>query len=263
MWARVLPVFFAATLMASSASADPLAVANEAYDSYEFEVAIKQFKVALSSLTPPEKRAEAHVKLAFSYFISQQQSLARGALATLFQEQPAHVLDRKGVHPDLLKFYDAERAKVPVPVAPTPPPSPSTQAKVNAAPPYEPAHIVVRLLPLGIGQFANGDPIVGGVFLGTELLLVAVNIATAVSAGKTCNARFEQCTDIGKEMALFVTQNVSAALLIGVTVFGIIDAIVWSPDRAEARYKENNKLSLVPTLSVSKDGGSFAFVGRF
>lgn len=246
---------------AAAADVDTMALANQAYDNYEFAQAATLYEKAIASgkLQGETAKSNARVKLSFSRYIANDQLGAKKALADLFAENPPFVLDRKGIHPDLLKFYDGERSKHPTAaVAPTVVPTPTPAPTVTSSAPvkYEPAPIILRLLPLGIGQFANGDPVFGGIFLGSELVLVGLNIATAVSQGKTCNARNEQCTDIGKETGLFVTQNISAGLIIAVAVFGVVDAIVWSPARGEER-------ALKVAIAPHPGGASLVFAKEF
>lgn len=256
MWVCLVAWWLSA---AAAADVDTMALANQAYDNYEFAEAATLYEKAIASgkLQGETAKSNARVKLSFSRYIANDPVKARKALAELFAENPPFVLDRKGIHPDLLKFYDGERSKYPT-TAVTPAVVSAPPAAVTSSAPvkYEPAPIILRLLPLGIGQFANGDPVFGGIFLGSELVLVGLNIATALSQGKTCNARNEQCTDIGKETGLFVTQNISAGLIIAVAVFGIVDAILWSPARGEER-------ALNVAIAPHPGGASLVFAKEF
>lgn len=122
------------------------------------------------------------------------------------------------------------------------PPKPAEPSAVTAEPkslvvdtpstsPPGSAPWYLKILPFGVGQFANGDTFGGGIWLGVELALLAGHVSIAV---------YNQ-TSLGPDggypagtqsRVLYVAQNVSAGLLIATCVMGVVDAFVWSPDRA-------------------------------
>lgn len=89
----------------------------------------------------------------------------------------------------------------------------------------------LKLLPFGVGQFANGDTFGGGLWLGVELALLAGHVSIAVYNQTSLGP--DGGYPAGSQSRVFyVAQNVSAGLLIATCVMGVVDAFVWSPDRA-------------------------------
>lgn len=120
-----------------------------------------------------------------------------------------------------------------------PPPAPAKPITLERAE-YQPAPPGVRWLPLGIGQFLNGDPVGGGVFLSLELALVGANVAFTVvnTRARLPNGDFPP----GAQWpAFYALQQVTAGAAIVVGIFGLIDALVWSPGRGKARFLATNR----------------------
>ena len=98
---------------------------------------------------------------------------------------------------------------------------------------HKPAPWYLKMLPFGVGQFANKDYAVGGVLLALELGLLATNIAMIVLNRAAQNA--DGSYQPGTSPALYVAQQVSAGGLYLTLGFGLLDAFLWSPGRGEAR----------------------------
>lgn len=266
--------FLALSWIAAAPAADTFGKAQTAYDNYEFAPAAQLYRKAIASgQLDPHRTAQARLRLGFSLFIAQDRAGAEIALADLFDHEPAFILERRGVHPDLLKFYDSQHEKwlsahvPPVPPHVTPAPLPPT---IHADPPtapvqtegYRPAPWPVRLIPLGVGQFANGDPVGGGIWLGAELALIGLNIVSSLEHFSRCDGNQSNCRELNTARAWFYVQDVSAGLLIATAVLGVVDALVWSPKRGEKRYATraaNARLSLAPIPGGGAAAVAFSF----
>lgn len=280
-------VFLAGLLVTTAAFAgrgEDLAQKGRAsYDDYEFDKAAAYFDDALKAgVKDPKLLEQVRLYLAFSLFGLDKKSDAKKQVRELLRTSPTFKLDAKGLHPDLIAFFDKEKKAYdkelaaerdvlehsqPKNVVVATPPSPPPQEKkdepviVKEAPPaYRSAHPVVKLLPLGIGQFANGDPLGGSLFLVAELALAGVHTTFAV-LDEMARLQLKQLIESGgdptgelgqRTYTYYVIRSVSGAALIGVAVLGIIDAFVWSPGRAEARHKA--RFSAAPMLTSGGGG---------
>ena len=264
--------FVALSFLAAAPAPDAFGKAQEAYDNYDFAPAAQQYRKALAGGTlDPVRASLARLRLGFSLFISQNRPSAEAAIADLLDKDPTFALERRGVHPDLLKFYDAEYEKwrrahpVAQTVVPVPPQDVPRKEPPRVDPPptlvvhdeYRPAPWPLRLLPLGVGQFANGDPVGGGVWLSVELALVGLNVVSAIEHNSLCDANQANCRDLGTARTWFYLQDVSAALIVATAVAGVIDAFVWSPARGASRYHAH--LALTPI----RGGGAAALALEF
>lgn len=256
------------------------------YDDYEFDKAAAYFADALRvGVAVKSVLEQLHLYYAFSLFALEKKDEAKAQLRALFAASPEFSLTEKGLHPDLVALFDQERAaaqpKVEVKPEPTPepkvepkaepkpepkaivvapepePPAPNVVVETIAPPAYQSAHPVVKLIPGGVGQFANGDPLGGGLFLSVELALVGVHVAFAVldelsraaiaprlAAGENIPAN-EQLT-MNLYYGLRMAAGLSAA---AVAIIGIIDAFVGSPARGEARHKLRYTVTPTPLPS--------------
>ena len=295
-WCRTGWLILAAGfLLVSTAQAAPraeglLKKAKASYDDYEFDKAAAYYEDALRAGVPDKKREQTLLYYAFSLFGLERKAEASAQLRELFTLNPAYTLDRKGLHPSLLKFYDDEKAaaekaavKVTPPAVvkvtptkePTPPPpvdqpkaitvaptdAAPTEVKTQVAPPYQSAHPVLKVLPLGIGQFANGDPLGGSLFLAVELGLIGANVAFAV-LDQNARAQYAGApsAELERDITMYYAMRTAsgvAAILVG--AFGILDAFLWSPDRGAARHKQRYSFMIAPTAT----GGAFAGSMRF
>lgn len=208
--------------------------AQNSYDAYQYDKAIQQLNAMLA--TPPTNaklRQDARALLSFSHYLKRDEANARTALRELLRENVDYVIDREALHPDLVRFYDTERNAYIASLKTTPlqiaQPGPS-QPTLGDRQPW------LRVIPLGVGQFVNQDYVTGGIFLGTELALIALNVAGSVwryslydSASGTYRAGAVEAQ---------VLQNVGAIGAIVAAVIGIVDAFVWSPSRHLGRAQK-------------------------
>src|SRR4030095_11756632 len=110
-------------------------------------------------------------------------------------------------------------------------------------------HWLLRLLPFGIGQFSNGDPVFGSVYLSSELVLLAAHVTGAVVQERLRDPKFGDFRDHRTAVAWWWVRTLSGASLFAVSIFGIIDAWLWSPARGRARFEQRVAVSLVPVDS--------------
>ncbi|MCC6810566.1 MAG: hypothetical protein IT381_24260 [Deltaproteobacteria bacterium] len=241
-----------------------------AYDDYEFDKAAAYFQDALKAgIADGRTREQTLLYLAFTLFGLQKNSEAKAQLRSLFKANPGYVLDQKGLLPELARFFEHEQAAyqkeleaekavleshgkpkvvvtVPVETLPTEPAKPVVTSDV--VPLYQSAHPAVKLLPFGIGQFANGDPVGGSLFLVGELLLIGANVASAV-LDTQARATYASAptAELERQIWMFYglrTASGAAAIVLGAV--GILDAFLWSPTRGRARYERGLRATFVP-----------------
>jgi hypothetical protein len=143
----------------------------------------------------------------------------------------------------------------------------------------------IALLPFGVGQFQNGDRVLGTFFLVTEVLAAATSIVSAeVHTQKTANALALLTTGQNSpndEVATLASQELNAELQTLATVnrvaFGAWAAITaigigqaqigYVPERVTTRRrtlpKRPPRPSAVPTVSLGPDGATLGVIGRF
>jgi len=127
-----------------------------------------------------EDRAEALSYLAACYLALNDRGSARLQLRTLAREQPGARPSRARFAPDLIAladevWADEERRRQAEAPPLTPPPVPPPELEPKPAAPSR----GVSALPLGIGQFARGQPVQGVLWLAAEVAAFAVAIGTA------------------------------------------------------------------------------------
>ena len=126
-------------------------------------------------------------------------------------------------------------------------PVPAPAPTVQAAPPtvgYQPAPWYLKVIPFGVGQFCNRDPIGGSVFLGLELAAVGANVGLSIVNATKRLPNGNYPANAGYP-GLYIAQHVTAATAWAIGIVGVIDAFVWSPGRGEARAAASQEV-LVP-----------------
>lgn len=111
-------------------------------------------------------------------------------------------------------------------------PTHSSSAPISIETVYTPAPWYLKILPLGIGQFANGDPAGGAGWLVSELVLIGANIGLAAFNETQFRNGYPR-TELYP--ALYWAQLGSAIGAYVLGAFGVLDAFLWSPGRARAR----------------------------
>lgn len=111
----------------------------------------------------------------------------------------------------------------------------ATEEKLHAgAAPNAPvgAPWYLKIIPFGVGHFANGDPVAGGVFLGIELAALGAHVAVAVTNQSSLGR--DGGYPAGRK-PLYYAQNVTVGVLAAACIVDVVDAFVWSDARAKRR----------------------------
>jgi hypothetical protein len=246
-----------------------MAAAERAYDNYKYKDAITKLSALLDDehFQDSASRQKARLLLAFSYYISQKEADAARELERLFRENVDYPLDRDSTHPDVLRFYDRERAKYVAPTVPTSapasqpaetkvitvaPPASAPQAAPDATAVQKPEvetigdrHKWVRIFPGGVGHFLNHDFGAGAAFLSLEAACVGTNIAFAVMR-EQLRLRDRTFPAGSPQMTYQIVMDVAALAAITLAVVEIIDAFVGSPARGRASLARSLEASLGP-----------------
>jgi hypothetical protein len=254
-----------------SSPKERLKAVERAFDRYEYDKAVKIATQLFAdpAFVDPKQRQQARLLLAFSCFLAGKTEDAAEALLKLFKENLDYPLDRDATHPDLLAFYDKERAKFVAALPPlkppepdvSPPPAPASAPASAEAQPAAPQTIVVapsstsppptvaapvqvdtrvtlgdrhpwlRIFPLGIGHFVNHDYAVGGAFLALEVALVAANIALGIVYRGMLTKDGKYYLTGTNPFPIAMAMDVVGLCAIVLPVIDIIDAFTGSPAR--------------------------------
>ncbi len=130
-----------------------------------------------------EDRAEVLTYLGACYLALKDRGSARLQLRTLAREQPAAKPSRARFGPEFVAladevWADEEKRRQAAASPPAPPPALTPEPKVEPPPPVAQPSRAVASLPLGIGHFARGQPVMGAVWLVAELGLFGVAAGT-------------------------------------------------------------------------------------
>ncbi|MCA9525404.1 MAG: hypothetical protein KC549_03795 [Myxococcales bacterium] len=112
---------------------------------------------------------------------------------------------------------------------------------------------LVAVLPFGVGQFQNGDDLLGGLFLGSELVAVALS-ATFLIASESLRQPDGLFTpqDVDQARSLRTAQLVSGGVAAALMVGGVVHALVTFRDEIEVK-----RTTIQPTVRpvVGPTGG--------
>lgn len=121
---------------------------------------------------------------------------------------------------------------------------------------------LVALMPFGVGQFQNDDPLWGGVFLGTELVAVSLSVAFFFAAENLRQPDgFFDPADVDRARGFRIGQiaagGAAAALMIG----GMVHAwLTFKPEvRTDYKVIDPKKSRVTPTLNPNGLGVMFEF----
>lgn len=101
---------------------------------------------------------------------------------------------------------------------------------------WGPAGTPLWVLPGGVGQFLNHEPLKGGIFLGTEVALGAGTVLTWIDLQSKHLAT--PPGEYDRLVAERTVNNVMFFALLGVVVVGIVDALVVRHRLSEARKRQ-------------------------
>jgi hypothetical protein len=168
---RLLAILALAAL-ASPALAAPrspaVAKGVHLYEYGDYESATQVLVSALAGGIPEqEDRTAARTYLAAALYAQNDAGRSRKVLRSLLAEDRGAVAEATAFPPRFVELFDETRRELGIPapgLAKTPP-------KLTLdGPPKDRASLGVTLVPFGVGQFAEGSPGKGAVFLGGELL---------------------------------------------------------------------------------------------
>jgi len=98
----------------------------------------------------------------------------------------------------------------------------------------------VAFVPFGVGQFHNGDPVKGSLFLTGEVLSLGANIATYVAAERLRGSDgYYSAADARRARTLRVAQYASLGVFAGLVLWGVVDA-------ALNMHTEEHSVEMVP-----------------
>ncbi len=226
--------------------------AEKSYNDYRYDDAILQLSDLLrdSTFTDGAQRQKARLMLAFSYYITQHEKEASVELDRLFRENSDYPLDRDATHPDMLRFYDSERARYLASLKPVSEPSVASKPIVVAPRPAETIgdrHVWVRIFPAGIGHFLNHDYAGGAAFLSLEAALLATNLTMfGLREGLRADPTHYRAGTQSSVNTYTIVMNVAAFAALALVVIDVIDAFVWSPARGRASLAKSLQADLGP-----------------
>ncbi|MBI5545977.1 MAG: tetratricopeptide repeat protein [Deltaproteobacteria bacterium] len=250
------PLILLVALLGAASSEAPtpgVAEAVQSYENGEYAPAVEGFEKAIAAgIASRSERSLARLYLASALLSLKEADRARTVLAALVADDPSATADTAIFPPRLLQLLEESRraagprpapardesvSKADLPLAPPPP-----LLLVPAAPPAEPPAFALALVPFGVGQFANGSPRKGALFLSGELLAygtfaVGLGVFQAKVVGHDSNGTvILQNQSDNRWQVLYL-----AALYTGlaITAVGIVDAIIENRSLA-ADWKAGN-----------------------
>jgi tetratricopeptide (TPR) repeat protein len=256
---------------------DRFAYARNAYEAGEYEAAVTRFEALLASEPRnPALVLEAYKLLGVSYLFVGNKERAEETFIKLLTRSPEYTLDPLVFPIDVVDFFTVVKDKNDEQIAAL---AAARAAEEEARREAEEAarqaaleklkrnvyiersrrenSLLVAMLPLGAGQFQNGDNLKGALFLGGEVLLGATALTTYILheglrprserpfSSPSDRKAYEQL-----EKGYRITNQASLVALGVLTTIGIIDAlygferetVTWHPVKEkdvpdELRYK--------------------------
>ncbi len=109
---------------------------------------------------------------------------------------------------------------------------------------------LVASLPFGAGQFQNRDPVLGAIFLGTEVAAISVSVASylAVESLRGADGRFRNA-DVSQARAYQRLQVYTGAAALTLMVAGIAEALISFEPRFKLKERQGRPLGLEAGLT--------------
>ncbi len=221
-------LFLAVLATGEPSPSDRLAAAVELFEFGEHETAAAALQGLLEPLSLTERASvlQARAYLGASLLLLGRAPEAKACFSLLLALDPSHRLD-PGVFPPtvMAAFEDTLRASgLDRALEPTIPGGPRAEPRRA---PHSPAW---ALIPLGVGQFANRQPVRGALFGGIEVGLFATAAASflAFEGLKQSDGSFA-VADVGRAETL---QSVYLAAFwsgVAVAVIGVVEALLAHP----------------------------------
>jgi len=289
-------VWFAVLLHAGVATADEFdrfAYARNAYEAGEYEAAVTRFETLLESEPRnPALVLEAYKLLGVSYLFVGNKERAEETFIKLLTRSPDYTLDPLVFPIDVVDFFTVVKDKNDEQIAAL---AAARAAEEEARRKAEEEarlaeleklkrnvyiertrrenSLLVAMLPLGAGQFQNGDNLKGALFLGGEVLLGVTALTTYIlheglrpRSERPFSSTADRKAYEQLEKGYRITNQASLVALGVVTTVGIIDALYgferetvsWQPVKEQEvpddlRYKPATA-KLVPIVGDSMVG---------
>lgn len=226
-------------LLASVAQADPAANYRKGRNAYlygDFKKTIELLDPLVGAepyqLTEEEQVEQALEMLGLSRYYLGEEELAKTAFERLILRNPERALNPITAPPEAVALYDALKGEL----------KPLIEARRQAIldrRTREAERRKVRVLinnrrnsrllavmPFGIGQFQNDDDLVGGLFLGGELVAISLSVSFLFAAEDLRNAtgRFDRA-DVAQARNFQTAQLVSGGVALALMIGGAIHAL--------------------------------------
>jgi hypothetical protein len=196
------------------------------YASGDYALAVKSLEPALQRDLPDEERRRGRSFLFAGHFLLGDRARAREQATALLADDPSFHLDPALFPPDAVAFFEDVRGTMPPPRTTRARPRPPPPELLPSRPP-----LGLAFVPLGVGQFANGEPELGATFLAIQgALFVTSAIALgAFESMKTEGAflqwgRFRE-RDLGAAEALRATYVTAFWAGVAAAAAGVVHAV--------------------------------------
>lgn len=236
------------------AAADPRFDLNDAENSYhygDFQRVIAKLEPLVGEnivLTDAKEIARAFELLGLASFFLDKHEAARRYFQSLIRREPSKLLDPVQVPPDAIAFYDQIRQGL-IDEIKREQEALRIQAQLEAEQQRRERtrnvlvetrrnSKLVALMPFGVGQFQNEDPVMGGVFLASELTAIGMYVGFFVATedlrlpnGKFAPETFERARSMQK------VQLISGAVALVLMAAGATHALLTYREGIETHRK--------------------------
>ena len=191
-------------------------------------------------LVAANDQARAYELLGLAHFFLDDPTNARKFFSRLVQFRPDFRINPVLVPPHVVAFFDEVRASLEAEIEATRAElrrqreaEEEARRRASVRELYFERRVnsrFVAAMPLGIGQFQNGDAGLGTLFLGAELLSAGLSVGffLAVEDLRQPDGLFAR-DDVARARALQTAQLISGGIALGVTALGIAQAL-WAFD---------------------------------
>ena len=250
-----------------------LADGRNAYAYGDYKLVIESLQPLVGQeqnlLTDAEEIVEAYELLGLSYFYLDLKDDARTTFERLVLYRPEKRLNPVQVPPPAVAFYDAIRTELGEEIRKRQE-AIERRKREEAEKRRKDSTVqvivdrrrnsrLVAALPLGIGQFQNGDDLLGGLFLGTELVAVALSATfyLAVESLRQSDGRYAK-QDVDQARDLRTAQLVAGGTAVALMAGGVVHALLTFKD--EVVVKETTiQPTVQPTVTPAGAGLFFQF----
>lgn len=272
---RLKATLVASLLATSSALASPsqeLDRAKAQYKSGEYQKAVDTLRPQLyprARLTDPSELLDAHELLGVAYFYLGKQDLAYAEFLAVLKLDPNRELDPVENSADVYAFFEAikrenqktlELIRKQKEIEEAKKKRPSRQITIVRE--YHPQETWRNWVPFGVGQYHNGQPGKGTVFLAVQAGTLALSVGAFTYQLLRFGIDFKQDfrpEEVDLIFALQVTQIASGAAFLGAYGLGVWDAYRnQKPRWTESRKEEvlESRLRLSPLVGPSTVGAA-------